>query len=74
MSAELHCLHAAGALVTLQHFVCTPCAIHLTIAVLCTLSPAGSNFNFHAPDGSGYKFVADAVLLLDKVNRWQVGF
>ncbi|KAI7837638.1 hypothetical protein COHA_008560 [Chlorella ohadii] len=32
---------------------------------------SGSNFNFHAPDGSGYKFVADAVLLLDKVNRWQ---
>jgi len=35
-------------------------------------TPSGSNFNFHAPDGSGYKFVADAVLLLDKVNRWQV--
>lgn len=41
---------------------------------LCVcVSRAGSNFNFHAPDGSGYKFVADAVLLLDKVNRWQVG-
>ena len=29
---------------------------------------AGSNARFHAPDGSGYAFLASAVLSLDPVN------
>jgi aminopeptidase N len=33
------------------------------------LAFARSPVNFHAPDGSGYAFMGDAVLKVDKINR-----
>ena len=33
------------------------------------LSFLRSPVNFHAADGSGYKFLADAILKVDKINR-----
>lgn len=56
----------------LEHPTCWP-LLYLTYSIPApTPSPASAtNANFHCPDGSGYRFIADAVLQLDGVNRQQ---